>query len=127
MTMKRIRLELARDHDFPNGSRRHGYDFAAPLDDDGHLDAGEWRIERERCRVRRFWNGAPSEIGHLAHKHGGSGGATWAFDYDPRSGSDDEPGFKFDTHRFVPGEYVSITEHDHVQRTFRVVSVVDLD
>ena len=48
MTMKRIRLELARDHDFPNGSRQHGYNFAAPLDDDGHLIASEWRKERAR-------------------------------------------------------------------------------
>ena len=121
--MKRIRLELARDHDFPNGSRHHGYDFAAPLDDNGHLLAGEWRKHRERCRVRRFWAGAPDENGLLIHKRGG----TWAFDYDPKSDADDEPGFKFDKHRFVPGEYVSVTEHDHVQRTFRVVSVLDLD
>jgi len=123
MTLKRIRLELARDHDFPEGSRHHGYDFAAPLDEAGHLLADEWRRERERCRVRRFWQGAPDEIGHLVHKRGGA----WAFDYDPKSDVDDEPGFKFNVHTFVPGEYVSITEHDHKQRTFRVVSVQDLD
>ena len=127
MAMKRIRLELARDHEFPNGSSRHGYDFAAPLDDDGHLLADEWKAERERCRVRRFWQGAPDEIGHLVHRRGGS----WAFDYrrkpsGAKSGDDAEPGFKFDKHHFVPGEYVSITEHDHVQRTFRVISVNDL-
>jgi hypothetical protein len=34
-----------------------------------------------------------------------------------------EPIFKFDRHAFVPGEYVSITEHDGVTRPFRVVSV----
>ena len=50
-----------------------------------------------------------------------------AFDYDPKSDADDERGFKFDKHSFVPGEYVSITEHDHVQRTFRIASVLDLD
>ena len=32
-----------------------------------------------------------------------------------------------DKHRFVPGEYVSVTEHDHVQRTFKIISVIDLD
>ena len=122
MTMKRIRLELARDHDFPNGSSARGYEFAAPLDEAGHLDAAEWRGARERCRVKRFWDKEPSEIGHLVHRRGGS----WAFDYDPKRKDDDEPGFKFDKHRFVPGEYVSITEHDGVQRTFRVVSVRDL-
>ena len=36
---------------------------------------------------------------------------------------DDEPIFKFDRHSFVPGEYVSITEHDGVTRPFRVISV----
>lgn len=123
MTLKRIRMVLARDHDFPNGSTEHGYEFAAPLDGDGHLDAAEWRKTRERCRVKRFWAGQPNEIGLLVHKRGGG----WAFDYNPKSDTDDEPGFKFDSHRFVPGEYVSVTEHDGVQRTFRVVGVGDLD
>lgn len=123
MTLKRIRLDLARDHDFPTGSTRHGYDLAAPLDADGHLVAAEWLKNRDRCRVRRFWAGQPDEIGRLVHKRGG----TWAFDYNPKSDADDEPGFKFDKHVFVPGEYVSITEHDGRMRTFRVSSVQDLD
>jgi hypothetical protein len=54
-------------------------------------------------------------------------GGTWAIDYDPRSTADDEPGFRFDKHKFAPGEYVSLKEHDGVMRTFRVVSVVELD
>ena len=123
MTLKRIRLELARDRDFPNGSTRHGYDFAAPLDENGHLLAAEWSKARDRCRVRRFWVGQADEIGKLVHKRGG----TWAFDYNPKTDSDDEPGFKFDKHVFVEGEYVSITEHDGRMRTFRVASVHDLD
>ena len=123
MTLKRIRLELARNHDFPNGSTRHGYDFAAPLDPHGHLVAAEWLKTRERCRTRRFWAGQPDEIGLLVHKRGG----TWAFDYNPKTDADDEPGLKFEKHTFVPGEYVSITEHDGQMRTFRVASVEDLD
>jgi hypothetical protein len=31
MSMKRIRLELARDHAFPEGSRERGYEFARRL------------------------------------------------------------------------------------------------
>jgi hypothetical protein len=123
MSLKQVRLELARDHDFPSGSRDRGYDFIAPLDDQGHLDVAEWKKTRDRCRVRRFWPGMPNEIGHLVHKPGG----VWAFDYDPKSKADDEPGYKFDKHRFVPGEYVSLTEHDGVQRTFFIKAVVDLD
>jgi hypothetical protein len=122
MSLKRIHLELARCKEFPEGSRAHGYDFVAPLDEAGHLQADVWRQERQRCRVRRFWNGDTDEVGLLVHKRGG----TWAFDYDPENSVDDEPGFKFDRHFFVPGEYVSITEHDGVQRTFRVVSVRDV-
>ena len=124
MTMKRIRLELARCHDFPEGSHDRGYDFAAPLDDDGHLIPSEWREQRERCRVRRFWGHEPGEIGHLMRKPGGG----WAFHYDIHGDvSDDETGFRFDKHLFKPGEYVSIKEHDDKVRTFRVVSVSDLD
>ena len=123
MSLMRIRLELARDHDFPSGSREHGYDFIAPLDNDGHLVPAEWKANRERCRVKRFWGHEKAELGHLVHKRGGA----WAFDYDPKRHDDEETGFKVDKHRFVPGEYVSITEHDGVLRTFRVIGVVDLD
>ena len=122
MALKRIRLELARGHDFPDGSRERGYDLIAPIDDDDHLIAEEWRKEREKCRVRRFWAGE-EEMGHLVHKRGG----TWAFDYDPKAEEDDEPGFRFDQHRFAPGEYVSLKEHDGVMRTFRIVSVIEMD
>jgi hypothetical protein len=59
MTLKRIRLELARDRDFPDGSSDRGYDFIAP-------------------------------VGAL-------------------------------------GEHVSLKEHDGVMRTFRIVSVVEMD
>lgn len=122
MPLKRIHLELARDHDFPDGSRERGYELIAPLDDSDHLAANEWREQREKCRVRRFWAGE-EEHGKLVHRPGG----TWAIDYDPKSTADDEPGFRFDKHKFAPGEYVSLKEHDGVMRTFRIVSVVLLD
>ena len=123
MTMKRIRLELARDKEHPSGDSEHGYEFAAPLTDDGHLDASEWRKEKERCRVKRFAPGEQSQLGLLMHGPGGS----WYFDYDKSRTSDDEPGFKFSTHTFNPGDYVSVREHDGVLRTFRVARVSDLD
>ena len=40
---------------------------------------------------------------------------------------DDEAGYRFANHRFVPGEYVSIKEHDDVLRTFRVIMVQPLE
>lgn len=123
LPLKRVRLELARDHEFPDGSRERGYEFAAPLDDEGHLQAAQWKATRERCVVKRFWAGEPNEIGRLVHKPGGA----WAFDYDPTRVDDDETGYRLDKHKFVPGEYVSFREHDGVLRTFRVMSVLDLD
>ncbi|MGH8515623.1 MAG: hypothetical protein ACREV8_17125 [Gammaproteobacteria bacterium] len=47
--LKRIRLNLARSKDFPSGSDRHGYEFVAPLDADGHIDTELWRRYREHC------------------------------------------------------------------------------
>jgi hypothetical protein len=124
MTLKKIRLELARDHDFPQGSNQHGYEFVAPIDPDGHLDADGWKEHRSQCRVRRFWGDEDEETGHLVRKPGGH----WAFHYDIYGQQDDdESGYRFGNHLFKPGEYVSIREHDDDKlRTFRVVMVREL-
>ncbi len=120
MTIMKIRLELARDHDYPSGSTQHGYEFTAPLDESGHIDPEQWHEKRDHCRVVRFWQGEVDEVGHLVRKPGGS----WAFHYDIHGDEDDdEAGYRFGDHAFQPGEYVSIKEHDDVLRTFRVVTV----
>ncbi len=118
MTLRKIRLELARGHEYPEGSSSHGYELVAPLAADGHFDAAEWREVKTRCLVRRFWEGAPDQNGLLVHRGGG-----WAFDYDKARKDDDEPLFKLDRHRIVEGDYLSVTEQDGVQRTFRIVRV----
>jgi hypothetical protein len=122
-SLKRIRLHLARSKEFPEGSARHGYEFVAPLDAKGHIDAALWRQHRDNCRVRRFWNDEPEQIGRVLHKPGGAEHARWVFDYDESRSDDDEAGYRFGAHAFVPGEYVSITEDDGDVHTFRVVSV----
>jgi hypothetical protein len=127
ISLKRVRLELARDPEFPDGSRDHGYDVIVPLDNAGHLSPSGWKVDRDHCRVRRFWGHDAELIGHVVHKPGGTGG-TWAFHYDIRpslGAQNDETGFHFETHLFKPGEYVSIREQDGVLRTFRVQAVVD--
>lgn len=127
--LKRVRLELARDPDFPDGSHVHGYDLIIPLDAKGHLSPVGWKADRDHCRVRRFWGHEAELIGHVVHKAGGTGG-TWAFHYDirpPREPQHDETGFHFETHLFQPGEYVSIREHDGSLRTFRVQAVVEVE
>ena len=118
MSLKRIRLELARTPDFPNGSASHGYEFTAPLDAKGHLDSADWPKTKAACTVRRFWNNQPDEHGVLIHRKDGA----WAFSYAPGD-DDDEPIFKFEGHLFNVGEYVTVTEHDGVARPFRVVQV----
>ena len=120
MTLKNIRLELARAPEHPAGSSRHGYEFLAPLDAEGHIDAEEYGRRRDECRVWRFWNGEDDEYGHLVHTRSGA----WAFHYDIAGDPDgDESGFRFDQHRFTEGEYVSLREPDGEVNTFQVVAV----
>lgn len=123
MTLKHIRMELARDKDFPQGSREHGYILVAPLDNMDRIDASEWKANRADCRVTRFWGSDEHEIGHLVRKPGGA----WAFHYDIHGNEDDdETGCRFGDERFRPGEYVSIREQDGEMRTFRVITATDI-
>ncbi len=128
MPLQRIRLELARSPDFPDGSREHGYDMIVPIDKAGHISLPGWKANRDLCRVRRFWGHDAPMVGHIVHKPGGTGGI-WAFHYDIRGGKGqhDEAGFHFETHAFRPGEYLSIKEQDGELRTFLVKSVIDFD
>ncbi len=123
IAFKRIRLNLARSKEFPEGSVRHGYEFVVPLDDKGHIDPKLWQKDREHCRVRRFWGSEADEIGFVVHKPGGPEHARWVFDYDQTAEDDDENGYRFGAHAFVPGEYVSIRDEDGEMHTFQVVSV----
>jgi hypothetical protein len=116
---RRIRLELAREPDHPEGDSGIGYTLLAPLTQDGALDIDTARHFRERCKVIRFKRGEDSEEGYLRRRPGGS----WAFHYDlPDGAEDDDPGFRLERHRFVPGDYITIME-DEGARTYRVVSV----
>ena len=121
MALKLIRLELARTKEFPDGSHKHGYEFTAPLDAEGHLDETGWKEYRQACTVLRFWGDREEdEHGQLVRTRGGR----WAFSYEPGA-EDDEPIFRFGDHRFRTGEYVTITEHDGIARPFRVMWVKD--
>lgn len=122
-SFKRIRLNLARSSEFPQGSSRHGYEFVAPLDQNGHIDVEQWRTHRDHCRVRRFWEGEDDEFGMLVHKPGGAEHARWVFDYDPDAEDDDESGYRFGAHPFRPGEYVSISDEDGNMHTYQVATV----
>jgi hypothetical protein len=119
VNLKRIRLELARTPEYPQGSPDHGYEFVAPVTNDAHIDVQAWKEVKDRCSVIRFWGKGETETGMLRHV-----GQGWRFDYNAADDADDEPFFKLDRHALAPGAYVSITEHDGVQRPFKVVSVI---
>jgi len=114
--IRQVRLELARCHEFPDGSSDHGYELALPLMAGGRLDRETWLAHRDSVGFRRFWGG-DEERGEIKHARRG-----WSLAF--ASGTDDdEIIFKGDEHRFAEGEYVSIKERDGVTRTFRVVTV----
>ena len=117
--MKQIRLELARSAAFPAGDPRHGYLFRAPLAADGRLNEREFKSAAQLCIVHRFAPDAEDEIGQLIHT-----GKDWAFSYAPGE-DDDEAIYRLGAHSFKPGEYVTITEHDGKEHTFRVAAVED--
>jgi hypothetical protein len=115
--LRKVRLEAARGHEFPDGSASHGYELALPLAVDGALDRETWQKHRKECRFRRFWAGEDDAVGHLAHDRGG-----WRLVFDDGSEAA-EVIFKADAHRFASGEYVSVKERDGVTRTFRIAAV----
>jgi len=120
--LKVVRMNLARTKEFPEGSERHYYQFTAPLDADGRLDAEGWRQNRDRTRVKRVWAEEEEDVGHLVHRPGGS----WGFTYDIDGDEGDEAGYRLGSHRFVPGEYVSVRDEDGEMHTFVVVTVLDV-
>lgn len=122
MPMKRIRLELARDPDFPEGRRDMGYEFAAPLDDTGRLVPAEWRLRRAQCRVKSFKPSGAAEFGALVWRSG-----TWAFASDAAGAGAEDAGFRLGTHRFISGEYIAFCERNGVKRTFRVARIADAE
>jgi hypothetical protein len=63
MVLRKIRLELARIPEFPEGSSKRSHEFVTPLVDDGHLDARGWHAQR-------FWAGEDDGCGHLVHHRG---------------------------------------------------------
>jgi len=119
----RITLQEARAKGAPAGPSHVGYEFFAPLDETGHIDLETWKKERVRCFVHRLDHGAVVQRGLLVHRAGGAGGATWAFDYQAGTTDDEEQGYRFASHAFEPGEYVSIRDEDGELRTYRVTAV----
>ena len=118
MTLRRIRLELARDPQQPAGDARHGYELILPLNADGHIDAKNLAKHKSACIARRFAPGQEDEVGELIR----TGPRHWAISY-VEGDEDDEDIHNLEKHAFKTGDYLSIREHDGVMRTFRVAEV----
>jgi len=118
MTMMRIRLELARTEGYPEGDAGQGYEFVAPLDGNGRIDAEAWCKAKSACTVQRFEAGFAVRRGLVRHV-----GQGWRYDYDHMSSQDDEAFFRLDRHVLAPGCYVSIREPNGTTLPYRVVSV----
>lgn len=112
-----VRLLLARNPGFPEGSAEHGYELKVPLTPDGHIDLQGFHERRADCKVVRFWGDEGERHGEVIHSRHG-----WALSYEPGD-ADDEPVWRLDAHVLRPGEYVTIREADGEAMTFRIVSV----
>lgn len=120
MTIKSIRLELARAKDHPTGNPHHAFILRAPLDANGFLDKEAFMKARDLCSAVKISPDTGDETGRLVHtRHG------WAISYAPGE-DDDEFIFNLARHPLRAGEYVTITEHDGEERTFRVTAVEDV-
>jgi hypothetical protein len=114
----RVRVELARSSEFPDGSHRHGYEFVLPLDGAGRLDRNAYDRAPELCTVHRFWEGGEDATGEIVH----AGGGRWVFSWDPGEG--DEESLPYLEQRHVrPGDELAVREANGPERTFCVVLV----
>jgi len=114
----RVRFELARSKDFPEGSHRHGYEFVLPLDKDGRIDLGTYRRTPELCTVHRFWAGGNDVVGTIKHM----GHGRWLFSFH-RDEMENESIPHFAEHPFRESDYRSVRERDGTEHTFRIVLV----
>ncbi len=121
MTLFHVHMILARTDEYPEGSNAFGYDLVVPLDANMNLDPEGWKTHKEACTVRRFTRDEADEHGLLRHI-----GRGWIIDYDATTDEDNEPFFKLDQRKIDIGEYLTVTEADGEQRTFRVVTVSPL-
>lgn len=117
-TWSRVRLELARSHDHPEGSARHGYVLIVPLDNSGRIDEAAQHKAPELCTLHQFWEGEGDTVGQVVR----IGPHRWGFSYHAGR-ADDEPVPHLATHVFRPGEYLAVRDPNGAEHVFRIVLV----
>src|ERR1700739_747198 len=120
MGLSRIVMRLARNPgtEFADGDDHRGYALVAPLTAEGKLDEARFKASRAACTVRRFAPDEDPQEGRLAHRRD-----RWFFDYDDDADTADEPLYRLGEHRFVVGEYVSITDDEGRMLAYKVTDV----
>ncbi|MBX2880586.1 MAG: hypothetical protein KTR32_11665 [Granulosicoccus sp.] len=122
MNRYKIRLELGKNCDFPEGDSQCGYEFEAPLTAAGKLDAVAWLRDPDGFPVERFWRNEPSLFGRLKLTLFG----TWRFHYSDLCIPDDVA-FQFNRKSFLHDEYVSVRDHADEMQVFHIASVARLE
>lgn len=118
MTWMRMRFELARSNEFPEGSNRHGYEIILPLDGEGKIDRAAYRKAPELCTVRRFWRDEDDRVGAVRHV----GHDRWLFAFHDGT-FEDETVPHLAAHVFREGEYVTVREAEGAEHAFRIIIV----
>jgi hypothetical protein len=111
----RVRLKLARSHEFPGGSSRHGYVVMLPLDDRGRIDEAVYSAAPQLSTPHRFWEGEGDSVGQVVRR----GSQRWAF----ADREDDEPVPHLSEYVFREGEYLAVREANGKEHVLRIVSV----
>ena len=119
MSWTRLRLELARGPDHPEGSHRIAYELTLPIDEEGRFAKDSFHRTPEFCTVHRYREDSDDRVATLRHRRSDH----WVFAYGaPDPLDEDLP--RFGQHRFRIGDYVSVLDgagHDHA---YRVVSTM---
>ena len=118
MALSRIVLRLARNPGgpFSEGDDERGYAFVAQLTGEGKPDTAALGQGGEDGSARRFVSGEDPVEGRLVRTGDG-----WAFDFG--DGAGDQPVYRLGDHRFVVGEYVTVTDEDGEPLTYKVAEV----
>lgn len=111
MTLEKNRRELARDHDLPERSSKHGYEFVAPVSAEVLYDPDEWKAISANAGQRAF-GAMKTRNAAISSENPTAIGLSLTISTAMRSGS------RFGRHHFALGECVSVRKQDDRLRTF---------
>jgi hypothetical protein len=121
--LNRILLTLARSREFPDGSSRHGYDFIAPLDPEGHIDPMLWKKYRDTAGFGDFGRARTTKSVASCTSLAALNTHAWFSSTIPVGMTTMKLATSSVNMRFCLGDYVSISGKDGKLQTFRVTSV----